>query len=164
MIRSLYQKSKNCSRWNSERNKEIQALMYLMRTATEDNDYISSLSSGGLWSPHSWLVSVIEASHEIVFMKHTSKDRTIRLPVNIMVDEVLASSHVKSLWYNIVENCDIKISKECQSLCLENIVKLYLTVRSFSFAKDFVNKYKLIEGAQRKKALRKELKKAGEVM
>ena len=163
MIRSLYQKSKNCSRWNSERNKEIQALMYLMRTATEDNDYISSLSRGGLWSPYSLLVSVIEAS-EIVFMKYTSKDRTIRLPVNIMVDEVLTSSHVKSLWYNIVENCDIKISKECQSLCLENIVKLYLTVRSLLFAKDFVNKYKLIEGAQRKKALRKELKKADEVM
>ena len=69
VIRSLYQKSKNCSRWNSERNKEIQALMYSMRTATEDNDYISSLSRGGLWSPHSWLVSVIEAS-EIVFRKH----------------------------------------------------------------------------------------------
>ena len=81
-----------------------------------------------------------------------------------MVNEVLASSHVKSLWCNIVADCDIEISKECQSLCLENIVKLYLTVRSFSFAKDIVNKYKLIEGAQRKKALRKELKKASEVM
>ena len=137
--------------------------MYSMRTATEDNDYISSLSRGGLWSPHSWLVSVIEAS-EIVFRKHTNKDRTICLPVDKMVNEVLASSHVKSLWCNIVANCDIEISKECQSLCLENIVKLYLTVRSFSFAKDIVNKYKLIEGAQRKKALRKELKKASEVM
>ena len=140
VIRSLYQKSKNCSRWNSERNKEIQALMYSMRTATEDNDYISSLSRDGLWSPHSWLVSVIEARSilycsEIVFRKHTSKDRTIRLPVNKMVDEVLASSHVKSLRCNIVANCDIKISKECQSLCLENIVKLYLTVRDFLLEK-----------------------------
>ena len=46
---------------------------------------------------------------------------------------------------------------------LRNIVKLYLTVRSFSFAKDIVNKYKLVEGAQHKIALRKELKKASEV-
>ena len=98
------------------------------------------------------------------FLGSTSKDRTIRLPVNKMDDEVLASSHVKSLWCNIVTNCDIKFSKECQSLCLENVVKLYLTVRGFSFANDIVNKYKLIESAQRKKALRKELKKAGEMM
>ena len=81
-----------------------------------------------------------------------------------MVNEVLASSHVKSLGCNIVANCDIEISQECQSLCLENIVKLYLTVGSFSFAKDIINRYKLNEGAQQKTALRKELKKAREVM
>ena len=162
VIRSLYQKSKNCSRWNSQRNKEIQSLMSSMRTATEDNEYISSLSRGGLWSPHSWLVSVIEVS-ELVFRKHTNKDKVTRLPVDKIVIEVLSSSLVKSLWCNIVANCDVEISKECQSLCLENIVKLYVTVRCFSFAKDIVNKYKLIEGVQRKKALRKNLKKASEV-
>ncbi len=64
----------------------------------------------------------------------------------------------KSLWNNIVEQCDIEVSKECQSLCFENIVKLYSTVRAFSFARDIVNKYKLLEKTQQKKALRKQLK------
>lgn len=159
VIRSLYQKSKNCSRSTSQRNKEIQALMHSMRIATDENEYISSLSRGGLWSPHSWLVSVCEFS-EIVFRKHTNKDKVTRLPVDNIVNEVLASSLVKSLWCNIVENCDVEISKECQSLCLENIVKLYITVRCFSFAKDIVNKYKLVEGVQKKKALRKDLKES----
>ena len=130
----MYQKSKNCSRWDSQRNKEIQALMYSMWTATEDNDYISSLSRGGLWSPHSWLVGVIEAS-EIVFRKHTNKDRTIRLPVDKMVNEVLASYHVKNLWCNVVANCDIEISKECQSLCLEGIVSYILLSEVFHLPK-----------------------------
>ena len=133
--------------------------MYSMRTATEDNEYILSLSRGGLWSPHSWLVSIMEVS-ELVFRKHTNKDKVTRLPVDKIVNEVLASSLVKSLWCNIIANCDVEITKECQSLCLENIVKLYVTVRCFSFAKDIVNKYKLSEGVKRNKALRKDLKKA----
>ena len=54
----------------------------------------------------------------------------------------------------------MEISKECQSLCLENIVKLYITVTCFSFAKDIVNKYKLVGGVQKKKALRKDLKES----
>ena len=43
-------------------------------------------------------------------------------------------------------------------MCFENIVKLYATVRGFSFARDIVNKYKLSEKTHKKKALRKQLK------
>ena len=69
---------------------------------------------------------------------------------------------MKSLWCNILNNCDTEISKECQSLCLENIVKLFVTVRCFSFSNDVVNKYKLSQRTQGMKALWKELKKASE--
>ncbi|CAB4027475.1 Hypothetical predicted protein [Paramuricea clavata] len=58
VIRSLYQKSKNCYRSNSSWNKEVQASMSSMRQDTEANKYISSLLRGGLWSPHSWIVSI----------------------------------------------------------------------------------------------------------
>ena len=62
----------------------------------------------------------------------------------------------------MIQNCDVETSKECQSLCLENVVKVYVTVRCFSFAIDIVNKYKLSQGVQKK--LRKDLKIAGETM
>ena len=93
---------------------------------------------------------------------NTNKDNVSYLPVDTMVNEVLASPHIKSLWCNIIQNCCEQISKECQSLCLENVVKLYITVRSFSFAKDIVNKYKLSQNVQKTKALRKDLKKGSE--
>ena len=76
--------------------------------------------------------------------------------------ELLISSLLKSLWCNIIENGDVEISNECQSLCLENIVKSYISIRSFSFAKDIVNKYKLSQRTQGKKALCKQLKKASD--
>ena len=85
-------------------------------------------------------------------------DKISHLPAETMVNEVLSSALVKSLWDNIVENCDTEISKECQSLCLENIIKLYIQVRCFSYTKD-INKYKISEKLSRKKALQKELKK-----
>ena len=80
------------------------------------------------------------------------------LPVDKVVEEVQTSSFAKSLWSNIVDQCALEISKECQSLCFENIVKLYSTVRGFSFARDIVNKYNLKEKTQKKKALQKQLK------
>ena len=129
---------------------------------TNNNDYISSLSRGGLWSPHSWIVSIAEVP-EMLFRKHTNSDMVTHLPVDTIVNEVISSPLVKNLWCNIIENCEVETSKECQSLCLENVVKLYVTVRCFSFAKDIVNKYKLSQGV-RKKSLRKDLKIASETM
>ena len=80
------------------------------------------------------------------------------LPVDKIVEEVQTSSFAKSLWSNIVDQCELEISKECQSLCFENIVKLYSTVWGFSFARDIENEYKLKENTQKKKALRMQLK------
>ncbi len=47
-------------------------------------------------------------------------------------------------------------------LCLENVVKLYLKVRSFSYAKDYVEKYKIKGKEGRKRALRKNMKQSSE--
>ena len=49
---------------------------------------------------------------------------------------------VKSLWDNIVLEAGIDKSRSTQKLCLENIGKLYLRVRSFPYARDYVIKYK----------------------
>ncbi|CAB4036894.1 Hypothetical predicted protein, partial [Paramuricea clavata] len=152
IICSLYQKSKNCQQCNSARNKEIQALMLCMRVDTEHNLYIASISRGGLWSPHPWIVIIAEAC-ELTFRNSTNEEMITHLPAETMVNEVLSSASVNGLWDNIVENCDIQISKEWKSLCLENFIKLYIRVRCFSFAKDIVQK------TLKKKALRKELKK-----
>ena len=66
---------------------------------------------------------------------------------------------VKSLWENVTADLDITVTKECDQLTLENIIKLYVRVRSFSYAKDIINKYKLKEKLSRSKSLRTQLKK-----
>ena len=141
---------------NSQRNQEIQLLLS-MKVPTEEDEYISSLSRGGLWAPNSWLVSVAEIA-ELSFKKYTKTGKLSSLPVDKVVDDVQTSPRAKSLWSNIVEQCDVQVTKECQLLCFENIIKLYATVRGFSFARDIANKYKLSEKTLKQKALQKQLK------
>ena len=57
----------------------------------------------------------------------------------------LEAPTVKSLWDNIVFTSGINSGSSTRKLCLENVVKLYLEVRSFSYAKDYVIKYKIRE-------------------
>ena len=54
-------------------------------------------------------------------------------------------------------SCDIN------KLCLENIVKMFLKVRSFSYTKDYVTQYKIKDKQGKKKGLRKDLKQSLEV-
>ena len=69
---------------------------------------------------------------------------------------------VLSLWENITVGLDFDVSSESSKLALENFVKLYVWVRSFSHAKDIVSKYKLKAKQSKTKALRKQLKKQSE--
>ena len=81
---------------------------------------------------------------------------------NINVDSIcfstISSPIVKSLWENIVLSSRVTKSGDTQKLCLENIVKLYLKVRSFSNAKKYIMQFKINEKQGKKKALRKDLK------
>ena len=132
-------------------------MLLSMKIEEHYNQQISSLSRGGLWTPDSSVVSIGEVA-ELVFRRYTDQEKVTSLPVEKMVDEVLSSPLVQSLWENALGNCELEISKECRNLAIENIVKLYLTVRCFSFAKDIVNKYKISQGVKTKRALRKGLK------
>ena len=123
-----------------------------MRVDADLNPYIASLSRGGLWSPHPWIVSIAEAC-ELIFKNSTDKGMITLLPVETVVNEVLSLASVNGLWGNIIDNCDNEISKGCKSLYLKKFIKLYIKVRCFSFAKDIVKKYKLSTNAPKKKAL-----------
>ena len=54
----------------------------------------------------------------------------------------------------------IPSTSRTSKLRLENVVKLYLKVRSFSYTKDYVAKYKIKEKEVKTKALRKDMKQS----
>ena len=146
------------SRRKKEGNQELQALLQNLKSS-ETNNYISARTRGGLVTPCSDLVGILEVA-EIFFRENVDESKVAlrSIPVEIICDSTLTSPTVKSLWENIVFSCEVKHSKSIQKLCLENIVKLYLRVRAFSYTRDFVTKYRIKEKQSKKKALRKEMK------
>ena len=161
VLQSLYRKSKNSPHWNSLQSQQLQALLQCLKLIdSQDDEYINSLSRGGLWAPIE-PIKAIAMHSEMTFRKHLSskKDLISKIPKDEVVDEVMQMPVVRSLWENIIIDVDVAISSEYSKLVLENFVKLYVQVRCFSYAKDFVHKYNLKEKTLKKKALRHDLKK-----
>ena len=158
VLQSLYRKSKNSLHWDSTRSQELQFLLQSMRLpSNQEDNYVHSMSRGGLWAPTEPIREIAKAA-ELMFRKYLKAQKTARsFPTNKVVDKILEMPSVRSLWDNIVCDLDSPISSECNKVVLENFVKLYVQVRSFSYAKDIVSKHKM-KGKSDKKALRKDLK------
>ena len=84
------------------------------------------------------------------------------IPIDSLCNKALESPMVKSLWENILISSGVNSASSTQKLCLENIIKLFLKVRSFSYARDYLNKHKIKERKIKQKALRKDLKRSAE--
>ena len=83
-----------------------------------------------------WVPNDIARIAESCFRKHTRIGKPTSLHVDKVIKNVLAPPLAKSLWNDIIEQSNsIAVSKECQSLCFENIVLncTCMAVQSFKF-------------------------------
>lgn len=158
IVSKLYQKTRNKK---NECSEELQALLQSLKSTESDNNFILARSGGGLVSPSHHLMGIVEEA-EICFRKNIDEGELVlrNIPAEIICVSTLSSPVVKSLWDNIVLESGIEESSSTQKLCLENIVKLYIRVRSFSYARDYISKYKIKEKQTKSKSLRKGLKRS----
>ena len=131
-----------------------------MKSVGPANSFIANRTRGGLTSPCDDLVNILEAA-ELAFRGEINK--SVGMIRNIATDTIynaiVENPKVKSLWENVVMSCSIELSSATQKLCLENVLNLYLKVRSFLYAKDYISKYRINEKRGKNKALRSELKR-----
>ena len=144
-------------------NDELQIILQSMICPDVENAYIEARSRGGLVTPSKHLVQVLEVV-ENMFRQFIQQQTSIvrSIPCEQLCNDALDLPKLKSLWENIMQDCGQKTSRQTEKLCLENIVKLYLRVRSFSYAKDYISNFKMQQKAVRSKSLRKELKRRSE--
>ena len=150
--------NKACKGKSGEEKPELQALLQsLMVTEDEtSNEFISVRSRGGLITPCEDIVRILHEA-EICFRKEVNKTNIIRnIPVDTICFSTIRLPIVKSLWENMVLTSGVNASCDMTKLCLENIVKMFLKVRSFSYTKDYVTQYKIKE-KQGKKGIEKGL-------
>ena len=134
IVSKLYQKARTKKNKQDER---LQELLESLKSTEPENSFIEARSGG--------LVTLEEA--KICFRK-TVGDGELALrniPTELICESTLNSPVVKSLWENIVLQSGTDGKNTVQKLCLENIIKLYLRVRSFSYARDYISQYKIRE-------------------
>ena len=85
---------------------------------------------------------------EIIFRAETSKTVT-SIPTADILNRSLESPDIISHWDPLVHDCPTEVAEECSSSCLENIVKLFITIRSFSHTRNIIEKYKILEKAEK---------------
>ena len=148
---------KQCS---TKPNDELQTLLQNMKCPGIENTYINARSRGGLVTPCKDLVEIVELV-EVIFRQFVTnqKDLLTKIPCDTLCNDALESPLLKSLWENILQGCNQDLSKQTTKFCLENIIKLYFKVLSFSYAKDYISKFKIKQKAAKSKGLRKELKR-----
>ena len=158
----MYRRSKAAVNQTVEQ-LELQSLLSCMKSL-DDNEYIDSLSRGKLWNPCDNLV-VIAAECEKIFRQY-SAGLVREIPLEqISADIILETPKVKSAWDAVLSDhaLDNNSESSVSNICLENIVMLYIRIRSFSYTKDVVTQLKLEEKVKlHKTALRNSLKKQSE--
>ena len=142
-------------------NTELRRLLMSLQSEQENNSFIQARNRGGLVNPSEDLLGILQEA-EINFRREVSKSKEIlrNIPVDVICYKTISTPIVKSLWDNIVVSSGVNSSGDTQKICLENIVRLFLRVRSFSYAKDYITQYKIREKQGKSKALRKDLKKS----
>ena len=160
IIAKMFRKSKGTGKETPEQ-LELQSLLMSMKSQ-DDNEYIDSLSRGNLWNPCENLVT-IAAECEKVF-RQNSVGLVRELPLEQVKADVLQKPKVKSAWSAILLDATLAKSKtSVAEKCLDNIIILYIRVRSFSYTKNVVTLMKFKEKIKsHKKALRKALKEQSE--
>lgn len=165
VIRSLFQKCRKrvAKQQNSPETEEFIALLnslHIDKEMATSNEYtfIKDKDRGGLWYPKEYLVKILFTT-EMEFRLATESDELChKVNCNQIVEKLLKDSLLRSYWTMLVDECSMRISTQRAMIFLVELLGLYLKVRTFSYSKDVLQKYKLEKKASKKKALRKEMK------
>ena len=113
-----------------------------------------------MWSPTAQAQAIFKKT-ELHFRQNTREakqliDHEHLVMISVKDPQVTAS-------YNfILSDAELEICSSVGKDILHNIISLYINVRSFSFAKDIVQKHKIKQKQCKAKALRKELERSSQ--
>ena len=144
---------------------ECQQAMSVLKAGKLEKDCKSSqtltacLDRGGLWSITTDAEKIfLRAEH--YFRVFTSKACLQSINIAGVVQKCVHDEEVISSYNLLLSNSELVIEGSVGKDVLNSILNLYVKVRSFSFAKDKVQKHKISTKITKTKALRKEISRA----
>ena len=118
-----------------------------------------SVNRGGLWSITRRAQSVFERT-EHYFREATSSTDLKSIPIASVISRSTHDVEVVAAYSTMLRESDLVIDSKLAKDVLHNIINLYVRVRSFSFAKDVIQKHKIKLKQLKSKALRKDISRS----
>ena len=161
VIHKLYKKFKTSKNWKNKDFQDAIAILEACRGAVDHQKLIQSLDRGGLWGISN-AIQKLFVLVEKYFRTKTVQTSLRSINIKNLVKELMNFSYVKDFYSEVLASTDITPTDEVAKSTLLTILTLYLRVRSFSYARDFVQKYRLSKSLHKNKALRKEIHRSVE--
>ena len=121
---------------------------------------MSKLNRGGLWFITDDMQSIILTA-EKYFRKGTMLLQKHLIEFKLICQDITKDATVQLKWENICSSSEIRIDNHVKKDVLASIIDLYVRIRSFTYAKDIVQKFKLTQKRTGKdKSLRKNIKQS----
>ena len=166
IMHKLHKKMKNSPKWNTKTNQQIiSALIATKASEIEEKEcessLIAKLNRGGLWIISDNMKSLMLTT-ELIYRKQTTILQNRVIEINKIADIIIKEENVVQKWQELIALSEIKVEKHVAKDLLMSIINLYIQIRSFTYAKDIVKKYKQAGKVKKEKALRTEMKRSAD--
>ena len=166
ILHKLFTKIKNSPKWNSGTNQQVISSLLATKENCEDNKdhhaLMTKLNRGGLWFITDDMQSIMVIA-EKYFRKGTKLLQKHLIEFNLICQDTTKDATVQLKWENICRSSELRIDNHVKKDVLVSIIDLYVQIRSFTYAKDIVQKLKLNQKRTGKdKSLRKNMKQSCE--
>ena len=158
----LHNLHKKHARSNSVESQQAMAILKAgkLETMTDsEQKLVSALTRGGLWSITE-PVQQIFLKAECHFREFASQTDLQRLDIAAITCKAISDSDILGNYKLMISDAELEPDSHVGKDVLHTIVRLYVTVRSFSFAKDIIQRYKIKAKQTKTKSLRKEISRS----
>lgn len=158
---TYYRRIRRSKQWNTALSQQYLSLLMAGKTSdsAEQNgkSLIAAKNRGGLWTVSNDAIQIF-IHVEAQFRTETSSLQK-KISCGDMVTILLGNCHVLALLSKIRSISEQEVSKEISVNLLEKLITLYIRVRSFSYARDQMQKHKIQIQKGRTKSLRTDIKR-----
>lgn len=160
VCRNIYRKLRCSKNYQSNESQQALSILKLCKTERSDNfALVSSLDRGGLWYISEYMQKIFVIA-EKYFCIQSEKNSTMRtLDIHKMYLDLYNFPFIRENFDMLAGMADLEIENETKKNMLISILKLYLQIRAFSYARDVTAKFKANKKKKKEKGgLRKGIK------
>ena len=161
---ALNKRIRQSKKWQTKSSQQVLSVLQAGKQSDSSNTaqkLVDSVNRGGLWKINP-VVEQLFTIAELHFKNVTSGGHITRISKENIVSILEKNHEVVSLFDQWVTSAELEVSKNVSEDILHQALMLYVKVRSFSFAKDVINKYKAQKKSSKSKALRTDLKRTSD--